>query len=70
MTFSLLKFVPLWDNGGKYCTAGQATDDKMANALTDTHSEYVILTAFPLQQLHERPSILRYTYIACLVNGC
>jgi hypothetical protein len=33
----------------------------------DTHSEYVTLTAFPLQQrLQERASVLRYTYIACL----
>ena len=33
-----------------------------------THPEYVTLVAFPLQQwLHERTSILRYTYIACLV---
>jgi len=30
---------------------------------TNTHSEYVILIAFPLQQwLHERASILRYMY--------
>jgi hypothetical protein len=36
---------------------------------TDIHSEYVVLTAFPLQQwLHERASMLRYTYIASLVN--
>ena len=36
---------------------------------TDTHSGYVILTAFPLQQwLNERPSLLRYTYIVCVVN--
>jgi hypothetical protein len=36
---------------------------------TNTHSEYVILIAFPLQQwLHERASILRYTRIACLVE--
>ena len=36
---------------------------------TNTHSEYVILTVFPLQQwLHERPVILRFTYIACLVS--
>ena len=36
--------------------------------VTDTHSEYVMLIAFPLQQLlHERTSLLRYTYIACLV---
>jgi len=34
----------------------------------DTHSEYVILVAFPLQRwLHERTSMLRYTYIACHV---
>jgi predicted component of viral defense system (DUF524 family) len=33
-----------------------------------THSEYVILFAFPQQQwLRERASLLRYTYIACLV---
>ena len=30
---------------------------------TNTHSEYVILIAFPLQQLlHDRASVLRYTY--------
>ena len=35
---------------------------------TNTHSEYVILFAFPLQQwLHERASVSRYTYIACIV---
>jgi len=35
---------------------------------TDTHSEYVILTAFPRQQsLGEGVSVLRYMYIACLV---
>jgi len=35
---------------------------------TDTHSEYVILIAFPLQRwLHERASMLRYTCIAFLV---
>ena len=38
---------------------------------THTHSEYVMLIAFPLQQWrHERASILRYMYIACLVNMC
>jgi hypothetical protein len=40
---------------------------------TDTHSEYAILIAFPLQQwLHERASMLGYKYIACLVlqNTC
>ena len=35
---------------------------------TNTHSEYVILIAFPQQQwLHERASTLRYTYIVCIV---
>ena len=35
---------------------------------TNTHSEYVILFAFPLQQrLHESALILRSTYTACLV---
>jgi hypothetical protein len=33
---------------------------------TNTHSQYVILTAFPPQHwLHERATMLRYTYIAC-----
>ena len=35
---------------------------------TNTHSEYVIIISFPLQQwLHERASLLRHTYIVCLV---
>jgi len=35
---------------------------------TNTHSEYVILIAFPLQQwLHKHASVLRYMYIATLV---
>ena len=35
---------------------------------TNTHSQYVIVIAFPLQQwLRERASTLRYTCIACLV---
>jgi hypothetical protein len=35
---------------------------------TDTHSEYVVLIAFSLQQwLQERVSNLRQTYIACLL---
>jgi len=36
---------------------------------TNTHSEYVIHIAFLLQQwFHERALLLRYTYIASLVN--
>jgi len=35
---------------------------------TNTHSQYVMLNAFPQQRwLYERTSLLRYTYIACLV---
>jgi len=35
---------------------------------TNTHSEYVIIIMFPLQQwLQKRASMLRYTYIASLV---
>ena len=36
--------------------------------ITNTHSEYVVLIAFLLQQrLHERTLMLCYTYMACLV---
>jgi len=36
---------------------------------TNTHSEYVILIAFPLQQwLQDRTAMLRFTYIACRVQ--
>jgi hypothetical protein len=35
---------------------------------TNTHSDYVLLIAIPLQQqLHERASMSRYTYIVCLI---
>ena len=62
---------------GKYGTARQATADNIIEHMrvlcwiakaTNTHSEYVIIIAFPLQQwLPERASVLRYRYIACLV---
>ena len=62
---------------GKYGIAGQATDDNIIRHMriscwiakaTDTHSKYVIIIAFPLQQrLHEQASVLRYVYTACLV---
>jgi hypothetical protein len=36
---------------------------------TNTHSEYVILIAFPQQQWwHQNASVLCYTHIACLVS--
>jgi hypothetical protein len=35
---------------------------------TNTYSEYAILVAFPLQQLlHERTSVLPYSYFPCTV---
>ena len=64
----------------KYDRSGQATDDSIIRRMrftcwitkaTDTHSQYVILIAFPRQQwLGGRASVLRYTYIAsCLFAG-
>ena len=39
------------------------------NKAADTHSEHVLLIAFPgLQLLQERPPVLRYKHIACLVS--
>jgi hypothetical protein len=36
---------------------------------SDTHSQYVILIALPLQQwLHEHASVLRHTYITGVVK--
>jgi len=73
--FFFLQNFAVYDSVEKYGRAGQTTDDSMAHAhcmritmATDTHSEYVILIAFPSQQwLRERASILRYTYIVRLV---
>ena len=60
----------------KYCAGGQTTGDIIAQRMriacwiaksTNTHSEYVIPIAFPLQQwLLKRAPMLRYTYSACL----
>ena len=62
---------------GKCGGARQATDDKVLQCMRiacwmtkgkNTHPEYVISIAFPLQQrLHECTSLLRYTYIVCFV---
>jgi len=66
----------LWNKVGKYCRARQniyMSIWRMRNAcwktkVTNTHSEYIILIAFPQQQwLYESASILHDTYIACLV---
>ena len=69
----------LWLNVEKYCTVRQATDDNTIGRMsfacwitkaTDSHSEYAIIIALPLQQwLHERTSTSRYTHIACVANS-
>jgi hypothetical protein len=55
----------------KYCRAGQATVGNMVRGMrtarwitkaTDTHSEYVMVIAFPLQQ-YGSASVFRYIYI-------
>jgi hypothetical protein len=61
----------------KYGRGAQATADSTIRRMriacwitkaTNTHSGYAILIAFPQQQwLHERASMIRYTYIACLI---
>jgi hypothetical protein len=61
----------------KFGTARQVTDEHLIRRrpiacwipkATNTHSEYIILIDFPLQQsLHERSSMLCYTYTACLL---
>jgi hypothetical protein len=76
-SITLRKSCRLWNNLEKQSTVGQPTDDNITRRMrfacwipkaTDTHTEYEILIAFPLQQwLDERASMLRYTYIACLV---
>jgi len=65
------KIVPFMRYGGKirYSQTGHGWQYNMAHVLCmldnegrDTHSEYVIFIAFPLQWLHERASKLGYTY--------
>jgi len=60
----------------KYCRTGKAAVDNVVHAhftlgnegYKHTLSEYVIVIAFLLKQwLHERATLLRYAYIACLV---
>ena len=65
----------------KFGRSRQATDDNIIRGMrigcwipkateTHTHSEYVIIIAFPRQQwLRERASILRSKYTACLVSA-
>lgn len=61
----------------KYCTVGQVTGNSIIRRMriscliptaTDTHSECVLLIAFPRKQwLCELPSVLHCNYIACFV---
>jgi hypothetical protein len=56
---------------------GQATDDNILQLMrfprwitkaTNTHSQYVMSIAFPLQQwVQERAAMLPHTYLACLI---
>jgi hypothetical protein len=56
----------------KYSKVGQAIDDNKAHAhcmLENKISDYLVVTAFPQQQcLRKRDSVLRYMYIAYLLN--
>jgi len=70
----------LCDKVEKHDRERQSTDDNIIRYMriacgipktTNTQSEYVILIACPRQHwLHERASVLRYTYVACLVRIC
>ena len=68
---------PVYENNvEKYCRTRQATDDNAAHAhfmripkATNAHSEFIMLSAFPLQQLlHGRASLLSCTHTVCLAN--
>ena len=71
----LSKIMSFMRKCGKYSRTGQATDDNTVHAhcmleikTTNTHSEYVILYVFPLQQWwHERSSMSLYSYFAWFV---
>jgi hypothetical protein len=62
----------MWKNivepGGPWATYG-ACALHAGYLRLKTHSEYVILIAFTLQQwMHKRSPVLRYTYVAGLVS--
>jgi len=73
--FFFRKSCRLWDNVGKYCRAGQATDGSWSIRIscwitkaTNTHSQCVMLIGFPLQQwLQWRAPLLRLYvhYLTC-----
>ena len=52
-----------------HCQVEKFSDHLQVPKATDTFSEYVILTAFPVQQwLHEYDSMSHYMYVANLVS--
>jgi hypothetical protein len=75
---SARKSSSVWDNMQKYGTAAEATYDNIlrrmhiacwVSKVTDTNSDCIIIIYFPWQQwLRECASMLRYTWIACLLN--
>ena len=75
--FLFFKNHAVYETVEKCNRAGQVTYDNLTPRIcfacwvlkdTDTHSEYVILIAFPRQQsLRERTGVLHYAYIACIV---
>jgi hypothetical protein len=68
----------VWNNVEIYGIVRQATDDTIMWQMraacwipkaADTHSDYIILIALPLQSfLHECTSMLHLTYVSCLFN--
>ena len=72
--FSPRKSYRLWDNEEKYGRARQGHrwqyDTAHALCATNTHSEYVMLIAFPRQKLlRERASLLLCKDTACIVKN-
>jgi hypothetical protein len=66
----------LWDNVEKYWIAGQNTDDNMDTYIaywipkaTNTHSQYVICFAFPLQQCCMNNITLYIPCLSCIYLG-
>jgi hypothetical protein len=72
--------LPLFTNVEKFGRARQDKDGNIKQRMrsacwtttatdTNTHSQHVILTAFPRQQWScERASMFRYTYVACILQ--
>ena len=76
VTFTFFKNRTIWeimwknivDPGRPHITIGCMRIACWIPEVANTHSQYVKRIAFPLQQwFGERATMLRYTYIACLV---